>query len=244
MWLRAKYLATAFYSLDHRATFARACRACPAFNAPSRRASPNLAPGTGCSVCVEAVSWQTIRSGPLRFRRLPSPYLWPLGHARAASNRPRRRSSSAIRTCEGPVKTVFSTELIHPRDRFDFWHDGPGGMSSITKSTPGCRIPSAPNCAPGQSVPSDLSRSRTRTWRSATPTVTWRMPTPTSCSSVANPAADRPGQDGRHVVLGPGDIALIDPALPYEGRFSDASDVLVLKVPRPLMEARLGRRGR
>ncbi len=33
---------------------------------------------------------------------------------------------------------------------------------------------------------------------------------------------------------------MIDPRLQYEGRFSEASDVLVLKIPRHLLEARLG----
>lgn len=47
-------------------------------------------------------------------------------------------------------------------------------------------------------------------------------------------------QDGREVLLEAGDITLIDPRLEYQGRFSEDSEILVLKIPRQLMEARLG----
>jgi AraC-like DNA-binding protein len=48
-------------------------------------------------------------------------------------------------------------------------------------------------------------------------------------------------QNSRQVVLEPGDLALIDPQLPYVGKFSSGSNLLVLKVPRPALEARVGR---
>jgi AraC-like DNA-binding protein len=48
-------------------------------------------------------------------------------------------------------------------------------------------------------------------------------------------------QDGRDATLQPGDIALLDPRLPYIGRFSAGSATLVLKVPRRPLEARTGR---
>lgn len=44
-------------------------------------------------------------------------------------------------------------------------------------------------------------------------------------------------QNGRQVILRAG---LVDPLLPYFARFSDASKLLVLKVPRPDLRARLG----
>jgi len=47
-------------------------------------------------------------------------------------------------------------------------------------------------------------------------------------------------QEGRHVVLESGDIALVDPRLPYTGAFSDSSRMLVLKLPRLLLECRAG----
>jgi hypothetical protein len=48
-------------------------------------------------------------------------------------------------------------------------------------------------------------------------------------------------QDGRDVLLEAGDITLVDPLLPYVGKFSCVSSMLVLKVPRRALEARIGR---
>jgi AraC-like DNA-binding protein len=47
-------------------------------------------------------------------------------------------------------------------------------------------------------------------------------------------------QDGREVALEPGDLTLIDPSLPYAGRFHAGSRLLVLKIPRRPLEARIG----
>lgn len=47
-------------------------------------------------------------------------------------------------------------------------------------------------------------------------------------------------QEGRDALLAPGDITLIDPSLPYTGQFSADSRLLVVKVPRRKLEARLG----
>ena len=47
-------------------------------------------------------------------------------------------------------------------------------------------------------------------------------------------------QDSREVMLESGDITLIDPRLPYVGRFFEGSALIVLKVTRRLLEARVG----
>lgn len=47
-------------------------------------------------------------------------------------------------------------------------------------------------------------------------------------------------QSGRTAILEAGDMALVDPALPYFGRFSTESVLLVLKTPRCALEARVG----
>ena len=48
-------------------------------------------------------------------------------------------------------------------------------------------------------------------------------------------------QAGREVVMEAGDMALLDPLLPYEGKFSAGVKLLVLKAPRRSMEARVGK---
>jgi AraC-like DNA-binding protein len=48
-------------------------------------------------------------------------------------------------------------------------------------------------------------------------------------------------QDSRQVILRAGDLTLLDPRLPYDGSFSLNSKMLVLKVPRHELEARVGK---
>jgi AraC-like DNA-binding protein len=47
-------------------------------------------------------------------------------------------------------------------------------------------------------------------------------------------------QHGRKVILEGGDVALIDPLLPYTGNFSSGSRRLILTVPRSAVQARIG----
>lgn len=139
------------------------------------------------------------------------------------------------------MKTVFSTEHVHPRDRFDFWHDVARKGVVDHASTPQCRNTFRAQLRAG-SVGSIGLVSFANSAMSVTHTQCHIAHTNTDELLVCRQFGGRVAleQDGRHVVLEPGDITLIDPRLPYEGRFSDASDVLVLKVPRPFMEARLG----
>src|SRR5437764_13858095 len=48
-------------------------------------------------------------------------------------------------------------------------------------------------------------------------------------------------QSSREVALEAGDITVLDPLLPYAGRFFSGSKLLVLKIPRRLFEARTGK---
>lgn len=48
-------------------------------------------------------------------------------------------------------------------------------------------------------------------------------------------------QDTREIILGAGSLTLLDPLLPYKGKFLRDSKSLVVKAPRRELEARLGR---
>jgi AraC family transcriptional regulator, positive regulator of tynA and feaB len=48
-------------------------------------------------------------------------------------------------------------------------------------------------------------------------------------------------QNSREVVLEDGDITPIDPLVAYAGRFFSGSKLLVLKIPRRRLEARIGK---
>jgi hypothetical protein len=47
-------------------------------------------------------------------------------------------------------------------------------------------------------------------------------------------------QNGREIAIEAGDVTLIDPLIPYRGEFSRDANLLVLKVPRRALEARVG----
>ncbi|WP_082643251.1 helix-turn-helix domain-containing protein [Methylobacterium sp. GXS13] len=139
------------------------------------------------------------------------------------------------------MKTVFSTEHVHPRDRFDFWHDVARKDVVDHASTPRCRNTFRAQLRSGavgaiglvSFQNSEMSVAHTRHHIAQANTDELFV-----CRQFGGQIALE--QDGRQVVLEPGDITLVDPSLQYQGRFSEASDVLVLKVPRQLMEARLG----
>jgi AraC-like DNA-binding protein len=139
------------------------------------------------------------------------------------------------------LKTVFTTEDVHPRDRFDFWHDVARQDVVDHASTPKCRNTFRAQLRSGAVGSISLvsfanaAMSVTHARRHIAHTNTDEV---LICRQLDGQVALE--QDGRHVVLEPGDITVIDPRLQYEGRFSEASDVLVLKIPRHLLEARLG----
>lgn len=139
------------------------------------------------------------------------------------------------------MKTVFSTGHVHPRDRFDFWHDIARKDVADHTSTPKCRNTFQAELRAG-SVGSiglvlfqnaDMSVTHARCHIDRTNTDELFI-----CRQFGGRLALE--QDGRQVVLEPGHITLIDPRLQYQGRFSDDSEVLVLKIPRQRLEARLG----
>jgi hypothetical protein len=139
------------------------------------------------------------------------------------------------------VKTVFSTEHVYPRDRFDFWHDVARKDVVDHASTPKCwntfraQLHSGTVGAIGLVSFQNSGMSVAHTRRHIAHVNTDEL---FVCRQFGGRSAL--DQDGRQVVLEPGDIMLVEPSLQYQGQFSEASDLLVLKVPRRLMEARHG----
>jgi AraC-like DNA-binding protein len=139
------------------------------------------------------------------------------------------------------MKMVFSTAEIHPRDRFDCWH-------RIV-----CRT----------MVEHDAATDSRRTFRAqlqagalADIGLLLFEISPITVTYTARHAAQARGddyflyrqvagratfdQDGREFALAPGDVVLFDPRLPLAGRFGAESRMLILKIPRHLLEARIG----
>ncbi len=139
------------------------------------------------------------------------------------------------------MKTLFSTDQIHARDRFDFWHAVACNNLVDHDSRPQCRQTFHAKMQTGdladvglvlfENAPMGISHTTHHTRR-------MRADELFVCRQAAGTLAL--DQNGREVLLEAGDVTLLDPRLPYFGRFSSNSSLLVLKVPRRDLEARLG----
>jgi AraC-like DNA-binding protein len=139
------------------------------------------------------------------------------------------------------MRTIFSTKALHPRERFDYWHSVACTTFVAHDSVPACRQSFQAELRAGE-----LSGIGLVQFQNASMTVTRtdrHMPMGRAdelflCRQVSGTFALE--TQGRPFVLEPGDFALLDPQLPYSGLFMSASELLVLKIPRPALEDRLG----
>jgi len=139
------------------------------------------------------------------------------------------------------VKTLFSTNEVHPRDRFDYWHSVARASLVDHNSWTECRRAFNAEIQAGalanievvlfENSPMDVAHTSHHVSQAKTDDLF-------VCRQVAGELELE--QDGHNVLLESGDIALLDPMLPYIGRFSSGSKLLVLKVPRRSLEARIG----
>lgn len=140
------------------------------------------------------------------------------------------------------MRVIFNTERIHERDRFAYWHDIARQGIVDHDAKPVCHRSFQAELHVGAINAndltffknSDMTVSRTR-WHVARG--------PTDRIFVCRQFSGRLmlEQDGHQVCLEPGDVTLLDPAVPYEARFSGGSELLVLKVRRNALEGRVGR---
>src|ERR1700710_1938993 len=140
------------------------------------------------------------------------------------------------------MRTIFSTKRIHERDRFAYWHAIARQGIVDHDAKPICHKSFQAELhvgaigANGLAVfkNSDMTVSRTK-WhigRGATDEIF-------VCRQFSGRLLLE--QDGHQVSLEAGGVTLLDPAVPYEARFSDGSELLVLKVRREALEGRIGR---
>jgi AraC family transcriptional activator of tynA and feaB len=139
-----------------------------------------------------------------------------------------------------PLTLTFSTDTVHPRDRFDFWH-------SVA-----CRSYVDHECEPderrrfeGHVDIAPLAHTSLSTY-SNTPARIWR-----TARQVARAHSDdlylalqtrgtcTVSQDGRDALLQPGDFCLADTAGEYAFTYPVHSSQLILKIERPRLKARL-----
>lgn len=140
------------------------------------------------------------------------------------------------------METRFSTSAVHPRDRFDYWHSVACKTLVSHDSIPECRGTFRAELKSGA-----LAEIGLVLFENSPMTISHKA------SHVAHAGADELfvcrqvaggvilEQDGREAALEPGDMTLLDPRSPYAGRFYADSSMLVLKVPRHLLEVRVGK---
>jgi AraC-like DNA-binding protein len=137
---------------------------------------------------------------------------------------------------------LFSTESVHPRDRFDYWHDIACATIVDHDSLPECRLRFEAQIETGRLGGFGLVRfansamTISHTVRHAAQVTSDDL---FLCKQIAGALALE--QEARDVRLEVGDMTLLDPMLPYAGKFSSGSNLLVVKLPRRALTARVGR---
>ena len=135
------------------------------------------------------------------------------------------------------MQKLFSTNNVHSRDRFDCWHSIACNTVVNHDSRPECRASFQAELQWAtlgglelvlfENSPMDISKNRAKGDELFV------------CRQMAGEVLLE--QSGREVALEAGDITVLDPLLPYAGRFFSGSKLLVLKIPRRLLEARTGK---
>ena len=139
------------------------------------------------------------------------------------------------------MKNIFSTSHVHPRDRFDFWHSVACATIVGHDSCPAERNRFSADIDAGALAEIGIVRfknSPMKVSRTASQIAT-------ACSDEIFICRQNSGsvsieQDGRAVILRAGELSVLDPLIPYGADFSEESQTSVLKIPRRLLEARLG----
>ena len=140
------------------------------------------------------------------------------------------------------MEKIFSTADVHPRDRFNYWHDVACRTIVSHEAKPESRHTFNAEMWLGKFADVELvlfENSPMAVSHTSVHCAQARSDELFVCREVAGTLAL--DQAGRETVLHPGGITLLDPLLPYSARFSSASRLLVLKVPRRDLEARLGK---
>ena len=140
------------------------------------------------------------------------------------------------------MRTIFSTTDVHPRDRFDYWHEVASRNLLGHESEPECRQSFQAELQVGAIAGLALvmfGNSPMTVEVTACHAAHANTDQLFICRQLAGKLLLE--QEGREAILEPGHITLLDPRLPYSGRFLAGSRLLVLKVRPRLLEARVGK---
>jgi AraC-like DNA-binding protein len=131
---------------------------------------------------------------------------------------------------------------VHPRDRFDYWHSAACREIVEHESFPVSRLHFEAEIEVGSVGTLDLLAFQNSPLRveHGQAHISRRNPEQLFlCRETSGLLSVE--QDGRRIALRPGDMTLLDPALPYSASFGPGSRTLVLKLPRRELQTRLGK---
>ncbi|NEW96696.1 helix-turn-helix domain-containing protein [Rhodopseudomonas sp. BR0G17] len=140
------------------------------------------------------------------------------------------------------MRSLFSTALVHPRDRFDYWHSVACKQIVGHDSVPDDRLTFQADIRAASFANLDLvefSNSPMRVAHTLAHVERTRPDTMFVCIQLSGKM--RVVQNAREVDLCAGTLMLIEPLMPYSAEFSENSRTLLIKAPRREMCARVGR---
>jgi AraC-like DNA-binding protein len=137
------------------------------------------------------------------------------------------------------LKTIFSTDEVHPRDRFDYWHSVACRTIVAHDSTPTNRQTFRAQLRSGALAEIGLIELDAGGFHFSRGGRHADSDDLLICRQISGTMTLE--QCGREMVLQAGSFMLLDPRVPYSGSYSSSASSLVLKVPRHLLESRLGR---
>ena len=139
------------------------------------------------------------------------------------------------------MRTLFSTAEVHPRDRFAYWHDVFCKNIVERDSTPESRSTFHAEMQVGSFAGVGIILCTSSAMRHSHTTDHAAHSNPDEllvCRLLSGSLANEHG--GRDALLDNGDVVLVDPRMPYRATFTGNTKVLILRIPRRQLEARVG----
>jgi AraC family transcriptional activator of tynA and feaB len=139
------------------------------------------------------------------------------------------------------MKTIFSTCDVHPRDRFSYWRDVACAKIVDHDSVTNCPQTFQAEIQLGAVADVDIilyKNSQMVVAHTAAQAARTDDEHLFVCRQVDGDVTV--GQEGRRALLKPGSVTILDPRLPYDGTFDAESQMLIMSVPRRLLEDRVG----
>lgn len=140
------------------------------------------------------------------------------------------------------METIFSTRRIHRRDKFDYWHSVACKQIVDHDSRPEARLSFDAKIKLGTLGNLELilfKNSPMRISHTAAHASRTKSDHLFVCRQLLGGVLLE--QETREIALEAGSVVLLDPLLPYSGKFLQDSKMLVVKVPRRELEVRLGK---